>query len=165
MLNYILSSLSPEIMSQVATTTPMAAVAWATIEGMFAAPSRARVINTRMALATTQKGTSTVAEYFTQMKALADEMASTGKKLDDEGISSYILVGLDIDFNPLVSAIAARVEPLTLGELLHLDDKLRVAHGSATCLGLWLGLFYKHGLAWRRPWWRQWWPWLWSRRF
>lgn len=60
---------------------------------------------------------TTVDEYFAQMKALADEMASVEKKLDKEEIASYILAGLDIDFNPLVSAIAVRVEPLSLGEL------------------------------------------------
>jgi hypothetical protein len=34
------------------------------------------------------------------MKALADEMASAGKKL-----VSYILTELDIEFNPVVSAV------------------------------------------------------------
>lgn len=58
-----------------------------------------------------------VAEYFARMKALTDEMASAGKRVDDEEIALYILAGLDIDFNPLVSAIPARVEPLTIGEL------------------------------------------------
>jgi hypothetical protein len=36
-----------------------------------------------MALAATQKGSSTVAEYVAKMKALVDDMASTGKKLDN----------------------------------------------------------------------------------
>jgi hypothetical protein len=48
-----------------------------------------------MALATTQKGSFTTAEYIAKMKSLADEMASTGKKLDDEELTSYILAGLD----------------------------------------------------------------------
>lgn len=100
---------------------------------MFAAQSRARVINTRMALATAQKGTSTVVEWFARMKALADEMASAGKMLDDEEIASYILADLDIDFNPLVSAIAARVEPLTLGKLFtqmtSFEERMDLLHG------------------------------------
>lgn len=84
---------------------------------MFASQSRARVINTRMALATTSKGTSSATEYYTKMKGLADEMASASKRLEDEELVSYILAGLDIDFNPRASAIAARVEPITLGKL------------------------------------------------
>jgi len=51
------------------------------------------------------------------MKSLADDMASAGKRLDDEEVTSYILSGLDIEYNPVVSAVAARTEPITLGEL------------------------------------------------
>jgi hypothetical protein len=40
-----------------------------------------------------------------------------GKKLDDEELCSYILAGLDYEYNSLVSSVAARVEPITLGEL------------------------------------------------
>jgi hypothetical protein len=44
-----------------------------------------------MALATTQKGSSIVAEYISKMKTLADDMALTGKKLNDEKFGSYVL--------------------------------------------------------------------------
>jgi hypothetical protein len=70
-----------------------------------------------MALATTQKGSSTAAEWISKIKTLADEMAPAGKKLDDEESVSYILAGLDYEYNTLVSSIATRVEPITLGEI------------------------------------------------
>jgi len=70
-----------------------------------------------MALATAQKGTSTIAEYFSKMRSLADDMASAGKLLDDEDLASYIFAGLDIECNPVVSAISARTDPISLGEL------------------------------------------------
>jgi hypothetical protein len=70
-----------------------------------------------MTLATTQKGSSTVAEYISKMKVLADEMASTGKKLDDEDFNSYVLVGLDAKYNWVVSSIVARQEPISFVEL------------------------------------------------
>lgn len=44
-------------------------------------------------------------------------MASTGKKFEDEEIASYILAGLDMDYNPVISSISTRVEPLNLAEL------------------------------------------------
>jgi hypothetical protein len=72
-----------------------------------------------MALVTTQKGSSTATKNFAKMKSLADEMALIGKKLDDEELT-YILAGLDAEYNPLVSSIAARVEPITRGELYSL---------------------------------------------
>jgi hypothetical protein len=60
---------------------------------------------------------STVAEYKSKMKTLADDMASVGKKLDDEELCSYILKSLDFEYNSPISSIAVRVEPITLGEL------------------------------------------------
>ena len=115
-LNYLLSSLSQDIRIEVATL-PTTATVWEAIEAMFASQSRARVIKTHMALATAQKGTSTIAEYFSKMRSLADDMASAGKLLEDEEIASYILAGLDIECNPVVSAISARTDPISLGEL------------------------------------------------
>jgi hypothetical protein len=51
------------------------------------------------------------------MKSLADEMASVGKKLDDEELISYVLAGLDAEYNSVVSSIAARVEATTFDDL------------------------------------------------
>ena len=51
------------------------------------------------------------------MKTLADEMASAGRKLEDEELVSYILTGLDLDFDPVVLAVTARVEPISVAEL------------------------------------------------
>jgi len=87
--------LSREIGSQVTAVTT-ASAAWFAIEALHVSQSRARVISTRMALATASKGTSSINEYSTKMKALADEMASTGKKLEDEELVSYILTVLDL---------------------------------------------------------------------
>jgi hypothetical protein len=89
-----------------------------------------------MALATTQKGSSSAAEYVAKMKTLADEMASAGKKLDDEELISYILAGLDYEYNSLVSSIAARVEPVTLddmySQLLAFETRLELQNGAQT---------------------------------
>lgn len=91
------------------------------------------MINTHMALATTQKGTASVAEYFGCMKSLADKMASAGKKMDDEELASYILVGLDIEFNHVVASVAMRVKPLSLGELytqlIGFEQCMNLLHG------------------------------------
>jgi len=45
-------------------------------------------------------------------ESVLDEMASVGRKLEDEELVSYILTGLDVEFNPVVSAVAAQVEPI-----------------------------------------------------
>lgn len=114
--NYLTSSVSKEVMVQISTCTTSAEI-WKAIQDMTASQSRGRIINTCMALASAQKGTCTIAEFFSKIKSLADDMASAGKKLEDEEIASYILAGLDMEYNPIVSSISVHVEPLTLGEL------------------------------------------------
>jgi hypothetical protein len=39
------------------------------------------------------------------------------KKLDDEEFGSYVLVGLDLDYNSVVSSITTRTEPISFAEL------------------------------------------------
>lgn len=115
-LSYLFNSLSKEIFAQVSSATTATAL-WAAIQAQHASQSRARMISTRMALATASKGTSSVAEYFTKMKGLADDLASAGKKLDDEDLVSFILTGLGDDFDSVVTAVSTRVEPISIPEL------------------------------------------------
>lgn len=86
-------------------------------------------------MATAQKGSSSIANYFSKMKSLADDMAATGKKLEDEEIASYILAGLDMDFNPVMSSMTARTKPLTLGELytqlVSWEQRIDLLHGGS----------------------------------
>jgi hypothetical protein len=74
-----------------------------------------------------------ISEYITKMKSLADEMASVKKKVDDEELVSYILAGLDEEYNPVVSALLARVEPVSVAEahsqLLSFKNRINLMHG------------------------------------
>ncbi|XP_066385230.1 uncharacterized protein [Miscanthus floridulus] len=116
-LSFLLTSLSKEISEQVPTTVVTAKQAWDAIEAMFASQSRARIISTRMALANASKGTSSISEFFIKMKGYADEMAAAGRKLKDEEPISYILLGLDREYDAVVAAVAARIKPISVGEL------------------------------------------------
>lgn len=89
-LGYLLSSISREILVYVAAMKTSAEVCQA-IDGMFASQSRAHVINTRLALATTQKGNLSVAAYVNKMKGYADDTASAGRSLDDGELKFYKL--------------------------------------------------------------------------
>ena len=70
------------------------------------------------------------------MKSLADDMAAADKRLEDEEIISYVLARLDMDFNPIVSAVAARTEPLSLGELytqlVSWEQRMDLLHGGSS---------------------------------
>lgn len=111
-----MSSLSRDVLTQVVSVST-AAQLWTALEKMFSLKTRARAINTRIALSITKKGNMTVNEYFTKMKALGDEVAAAEKPLDEEDMVSYILAGLDTDFELVVSALAARVELVSVAEL------------------------------------------------
>lgn len=99
-------------------TCDTAAEAWRQIEAMYSTHTRARSISTRFALSNTKNGNLTVPEYFAKMKALGDEMATAGgRPLDDEEMIQYIITGLGEGYSEVVSAVCARVEPISVGEL------------------------------------------------
>jgi hypothetical protein len=131
-LGFLMTTMTPEVMCQVASCTTPKDV-WSLLEQTYVSQSRARTVNTRIALATTRKGNMTVSEYITKMKSLADEMRSAKQVIDDEELVSYILAGLDSEFNPVVSAIVARVEPVSVGDvhsqLLSFENRMELLHG------------------------------------
>ena len=106
---------------------------WAAIQEMYSSQSHARIANLWLSLATTQKGNMTTAAYFSKTKALGDEIASVGKPLDDEELVSYILSNLDIDYNPLVSSVVNRSDPISLSDLyaqvMSYDTQLELLQG------------------------------------
>lgn len=114
--NYLLLSLSKEVVTQVAARETEAE-AWKAIEGMYAAQTRARIMSLRIALANTKKGSSFVVDYFAKMESLGNEMAVARRQLDDEQLVEYIITGLGEDFTSLVTALTAMVEPISDGEM------------------------------------------------
>jgi hypothetical protein len=58
-----------------------------------------------------------IAEYVNRMRTLGDEMAAAGTPIDDKELVSYILAGLDLEYNLVVSAVVSRVEPILVTEL------------------------------------------------
>jgi len=131
-LVFPMMSIAQEVMGQAAACDTPQEV-WSLLEQTYASQSRARTVNTRIALATTRKGDMSISEYITKMKSLADEMASAKKKVDDEELVSYILAGLDEEYNSVVSALLARVEPVSVAEahsqLLTFENRMNLMHG------------------------------------
>jgi hypothetical protein len=131
-LGFHMASMTQEVMGQAAACDTPQEV-WSLLEQMYVSQSRARIVNTRITLATTRKDDMSISEYITKMKSLADEMTSVKKKVDDEELVSYILVGLDEEYNPVVSALLARVEPILVAEahsqLLTFKNRMNLMHG------------------------------------
>nr|XP_020182706.1 uncharacterized protein LOC109768396 [Aegilops tauschii subsp. strangulata] len=121
-------------MVQIANCTTTSA-AWTAITEIFISQTQAAIVNTRIALSTTKKGTSTIAEYLGCMKALGDEMAAIGKPLTNDDMVSYILVGLDLDYMSFVSSVCARTVPIKPNELysqlISFESRLAMFEGNS----------------------------------
>jgi hypothetical protein len=65
------------------------------------------------------------------MRGFPDEMAATRKPLDDDDIISYILNGLDADYNSLIEHVNGMVVPISPETLYsHLSDGTAGSEGS-----------------------------------
>ena len=84
---------------------------------MFAAQSQARVTNLCMQLTNSKKGSMTATAYYAKVKALGDELAAAGRPMQDDELVTFILAGLDFDYNPLVSTVLGRTTPISLSDL------------------------------------------------
>ena len=127
-----MGSLSRAILAQVVTLQTPAEV-WAAIHATFAAQTQAQAINTRIELTNLKKGNLSMTEYLAKIKMFSDEIACIGAALGNVEIVSHVLAGLDLDYNPVVSALAAWVEPVTVQELftqlVSFDARLNLLHG------------------------------------
>lgn len=117
-LSFFLGSLGRDVLGQVVMKETVAP-AWAAIETMFSSKTRAHALNTRLALAAAQKGNQFVTDHIGKMWTLGDEMDATGRPLNDDELVDYIITGLNMDFNPIISALVARMESVSVSELFN----------------------------------------------
>jgi hypothetical protein len=115
-MSYLLSSLTRDALEGVAMLKTSVEV-WSALVEMFTSQTRVRAVSIRISLAKTKKGNSSMAECYSKTKRLADEMAAAGKGLGNEQFVSYVITGLEKDYNPLVSAVLAHSDPMSPGEL------------------------------------------------
>jgi hypothetical protein len=70
--------------------------AWKVIDDLYSSQSHARLINTRIALATTKKNQLSVSDYYGKMCAYADKLEASGAPLcDDDELVTYFLASLE----------------------------------------------------------------------
>jgi hypothetical protein len=61
----------------------------------------------------TRKGDMSIASYFSTMRGYANEMEAAGKPIDDDDVVSYILNGLDADYNSLIEQVNGMTETIS----------------------------------------------------
>jgi hypothetical protein len=100
-LTYLVTSLSREVLAAVASNMTVVDM-WVVISMIFASQSRSLILHLYNQFVATRKGELSVTSYFSSMCGYANEMAAAGKPLDNDDIVSYILNGLDADYNSLI---------------------------------------------------------------
>ncbi|XP_075103758.1 uncharacterized protein LOC142178326 [Nicotiana tabacum] len=90
LLSWLLPSLTEGVLAQVVGCTTSQEV-WVSLETMFASQSRARLMQLRLQLQTTKKGSSTMVNYLQKMKTLADNLAAAAQPVTNDDLVLHIL--------------------------------------------------------------------------
>jgi hypothetical protein len=110
--------------------------AWTILEHSFASRSQARCSALRRELGECEKLDSTATVFYNKVKALADMLASIGQPLTDSEFNSYIVNGLDEDYDGLVEIIneRANTNPLmahkVYSRLILTEQRVEVRHAN-----------------------------------
>lgn len=115
-LSHLLNSLSMEILVQVASKETTFDL-WTAITTLFASQSQSRITNLRIAITNTTKGSMSSSAYISRMKNLGDELAAAGRPVSDPEMVDYVLAGLDRDYVPVVAAIGAVKNQISVDDL------------------------------------------------
>lgn len=115
LMSWLLASISEAMLGHVVRCTSSAEI-WNVLIQLFATQSRARVLQLRLLLQTTKKGSTPVEEYVLKMRALAYALMAAGQNILDDDLILYILGGLGTDYESVVVNLTSR-ESLTLQEV------------------------------------------------
>jgi hypothetical protein len=115
-LSILISTLTEPYMVHAVGSVSSAAL-WSTLLSMFASQARARVMQIYFQLAIVKKGSNSITEYFQTIKTLSDTLAAAGQPLNDFESVSFLLKGLGSEYDPFVTSVTTRVDPLSIDEL------------------------------------------------
>jgi hypothetical protein len=103
---------------------------WTTLVTMFTFQARSRVMQIHYQLATFKKGNSSITKYFQTIKAMSDNLAAVGQQLNDFESISYLLAGLRSEYDPFITSVTTRLDPLSIDELYGhlLAHEMRIEH-------------------------------------
>ncbi|KAG6738327.1 hypothetical protein POTOM_057939 [Populus tomentosa] len=116
LLNAIVGSLSPPLISFVARTTS-SRDAWHVLATTYAKPSHGRIHQVKNQLKNLTKGSMSITDFVYFMKARSDELVVLGAPMDANDLTEQILDGLGEDYTELVRAVQAHEAAISFDEL------------------------------------------------
>ena len=90
---------------------------WSALETLFAAASKARIMQLRLQIQTSKKGGSSMMEYLLKVKSIADNLAAIGEPVSEQDQILYLLGGLGAEYISFVIYVTSRPESLSLEEI------------------------------------------------
>ncbi|KAK1603990.1 hypothetical protein QYE76_027663 [Lolium multiflorum] len=116
----ILSAIQSSLTESVSSLVIFAATsreAWGALHASFASQSHARAHAIRNQLGEVKLLDRSITDYFNKVTGLADTLAAIGQPLRPEDFTSYVMNGLDEDYDNLCENIEARETPIQPREL------------------------------------------------
>jgi histone deacetylase 1/2 len=103
LLGLILSSISPNLVASFYGQNTSKQV-WNALKMKFSNQSRSRIAHMRRQLQTITQGSNNCSTYLEDAKSIADQLAAAGKIIDDQDLISFILGGLNQEYNPFITS-------------------------------------------------------------
>jgi len=113
----LMATISDELLPQVLGCRT-AQELWNALAKTFASTAQARMMSLHYELATAKKGSSSITAYFQRIKQISATLAAAKQPLKHFEFTSYLLADLGPEYDPFITSITTRVEPLTMDDLL-----------------------------------------------
>ena len=81
---------------------------WSTLEQRFASTSMANILNKKIGLQNTEKGTDTINGFLQRIKVARDQLLAVGVTVDNEELICIVLRGLPKEYAHFFFAIRTR---------------------------------------------------------
>jgi hypothetical protein len=130
-LSILMSSISDEMLPQV-LGCKTAQELWKMLDYTFTSESQARVLAFCLQLTTVKKGNLSVSYYYHQIKHIVVILAAAGHPINNHEFTSYLPGGLGSEYDPFVTSVTTRIEPLSIntlfGHLLAHESRIAKRH-------------------------------------
>nr|XP_008338202.2 uncharacterized protein LOC103401273 [Malus domestica] len=113
LLSLLLATLFDDVMEYV-IGCKTSCEAWNCLQERYASVSMVRVNQLKTKFHTIQKGSDSIDKYLLRLKAIRDQLVSTGERVTDNDVVIATLSGLPPDFDVVKTVILARDTPINL---------------------------------------------------
>ncbi|KAF5477236.1 hypothetical protein F2P56_003898 [Juglans regia] len=115
----LLSSLTKTILAR-AIASRTCRELWINLETMFTSQSQAKVFQIRHQLTNLKKGSLSITDHYRKVRLLSDTITAAGEPLRHSEVVSYLLNGLNSEFDTFFISVTTRATPISSAELFNL---------------------------------------------